>query len=174
MPSLHPTLTSLHPCSHVSHLPRLVVVLPLVLRCLSFSSCHRLPSGGAYTCPHLVAPPPLLVSLFFSGVVASRPPRLFFVSPLLTPLPTICLRLCLSLHHCLSLCSSCASCPAGCCIAPHYANASCLLAIPTLVELLPLVAPLSCLLSTLAGCCVASPHDGATHLPAPLPPKNSL
>ncbi len=67
MPSLPPTLLGLHPQSHASHQPQLIVVLPLVLRCLSFLSCHYLPFGGASTCPLLVTPPSLIVSLFFSA-----------------------------------------------------------------------------------------------------------
>jgi hypothetical protein len=76
MPSLPPTLLSLHPHSHASRLPWLVVLLPLVLCPLSFSSRHRLLFGGASTCSHLVMPPPLVVPLYFSGVLASRPLQL--------------------------------------------------------------------------------------------------
>jgi hypothetical protein len=136
-PSLPPTLPSLHPCSHASCLPQLVVMMPLVL-------C-RLPSGGASICPPLVAPPHLVVPLFFSGALASCLPWLFVLSPLMTlPLPVrLCLRL--SLHRHLSLCPSCISCPAGCHVAPHYLNAYCLPAPPTLIAPSPLIATLSCL-----------------------------
>jgi hypothetical protein len=96
------------------------------------------------------------------------------VTPLITPPPPVRLRLHLSLHHCLSSRLSCVPYPAGCCVASHHICASCPPAPPTLILPLPLVAPLSCLLSTLAGCCVASPHDSASQLPAPLPPRNSL
>jgi hypothetical protein len=104
------TLPSLCSCSHASCLPQLVVVLPLVLRRLGFSSPHRLLSGGASICPPLILPPPLVVPLFFSGALASRPPRQFVVFPLVTPLPPVSLRLCLSSHCCLSLCPSHISC----------------------------------------------------------------
>jgi hypothetical protein len=124
MPSLPQTLPSLRPHSHASCLPHLVVMLPLVLCRFSFSSCHRLPFGGASTCPLLVVLLLPVVPLFFSGVLASRPPRLFVVSPLMMPFPPICLYLRLSLHCCLSLRPSCVSCPAGCCIASHHADAS--------------------------------------------------
>jgi hypothetical protein len=82
---------------------QLAVVLPLVLRHLSFLSRHRLPPSGASTCPPLVMPPPLILSLFFSGAVASCLPWLVVVSPLVMPLPSVHLCLCLSLHHCHSL-----------------------------------------------------------------------
>jgi hypothetical protein len=143
-----PTLPSLRPHSHASCLPQLVLALPLVL-------C-RLPSGGVSICPPLVAPPPLIVPLFFSGVLASCLPQLFVMSPLVMPLPPVHLRLFLSSHCRLSLRPSCISSPAGCRVASHYADTSCWLAPLTLIALLPLVAPLSCLLSTLAGCHVAS------------------
>ncbi len=152
MPSLPLTLPSLYPCSHASCLPRLVVVLPLVLCRLSFSSRHHLLSGGASTCPPLVAPPPLILPLFFSGVVISCQPRLFVVSPLITLPPSVHLRLHLLLHRRLSLCPSHAICLAGCCVASHHNNAFHLPAAPTLVTPLPLVAPFSCISSTLAGC----------------------
>ncbi len=116
MQSLPPTLPSLCPLSHASCVTQLVVMLPLVLCRLSFLSCHRLPSGGASTSPPLVAPLSLVVPPFFSGAIASCPPRLFVVSPLVMPPPPACMHLCLSLYHRLSLCPSCASCPAGCCI----------------------------------------------------------
>jgi hypothetical protein len=133
MPLLPPTLPSLGPHSHASCLPWLVVVLPLVLHHLSFLSRYRLPSGGASTCPLLVPLPPLIVPLIFSGVVASRLPRLFVVSPLFTLLLPVCLRLCLSLHRHLSLHFSHVSCPAACHVASHHANASSLPAPLTLV-----------------------------------------
>ncbi len=142
------TLPILHPCSHASCLPQLVAVLPLVLRCL--------PSDGASICPPLIALPPLIIPLFFSGALASRPPRLFVVSPLVTPPPPVGLCLYLSLHRRLISRSSCISFLAGCCMASHYVNTSCPPAPLTLVAPLPLVAPLLCLLSTLAGCRVAS------------------
>ncbi len=148
--------------------------MPLILRCLIFLSCHRLPSGGASTCPPLVVLQLPIVPLFFSCAVVSCLPRLFVMSPLIMPPPPVCLRLHLSLHHRLSLHPSRASCLACCSIASHHADATCLLALLTLVMPSPLVAPLLCLSSTLACCCVASSHDGASHLPAPLPPKNSL
>jgi hypothetical protein len=150
----------------------------LVTTFTSSSMCEAmlssLPSSGASTCPLLIAPPPLVVPLFFSGAHASRPPRVFVMSPLVMPPPPICLHLCLSLHLHLSLCPSRVSKPAGYCVASHHANASHLPALLTLVSPLSLVAPLLCLLSTLAGCHVASPHDGAFCLPASLPPRNSL
>ncbi len=174
MPLSPPILPSLCPHSHASCLPRLVVVLPLVLRRLSFSSCHHLLSGGASTCPFLVAPPPLVMPLFFSGVLASHPPRLFVVSPLIMPPPPVHLRLRLSLHCCLSLGPSHVSYLASYHIASHPTDASCPPVPLTLIAPLPLFAPLSCLSSNLAGCRVAFPHDGASSLPAPLPPRNSL
>ncbi len=100
MPLSPPTLLSLCLHSHASCLTLLVAVFPLVLCCLSFLTCHCLPSGGTSTCPLLVAPPPLVVLLFFSGALASCPPRLFVLSSLITPLPPVRLRLHLSLHHC--------------------------------------------------------------------------
>ncbi len=150
-PSSPPTLPSLCPCSHVSHLPQLVFVLPLVLCHLSFLSRHRLPSSGASIYPPIVVLPPLVMPFFFSGAHASHPPQLFVVSPHIMPPPPDRLYLCLSLNHHLSLRPSCISCPAGCHVASHYIDASCLPAPPTLFALSPLVAPLSCLLSTLAG-----------------------
>jgi hypothetical protein len=174
MPSWPPTLPSLRPPSDASYLPQLVVVLSLVLRRLSFSSHHRLPSGGTSTCPLLVTLLPLVAPLFFSCALASCLPRLFVVSPLATLPPPVCLHLRLSLHHHLSLCPSHVSCLAGCCIAFHHTDFSLPLAPPTLVAPSPLVAPLLCLSSTLAGCCVASTHDGASRLPVPLPLRNSL
>jgi hypothetical protein len=146
-PSSPLTLPSLHPCSHASCLPQLVVMLPLVL-------CH-LPSGGASICPPLVAPPHLVVPLFFSGALTVHLPRLFLVSSLVTLPPPIRLCLRLSSHRCLLLCPSCIFCLAGSRVASHYVDASCPPAPQTLVVPWPLVAPLSCLLSTLAGCCVA-------------------
>jgi hypothetical protein len=139
--SLPPTLPSLH-------LPQLVVMLPLVL--------HRLPSGCASICPPFIALPPLVVPLFFSGALASCPPRPFVMSPLVTLPPPVHLCLRLSSHRCLSLRPSCISCPSGCHIASHYNNASCPLALPTLIAPSPLVVPLLCLSSTLAGCHAAS------------------
>jgi hypothetical protein len=124
MPSLPPTLPSLRTCSHASHLPRMVVVLPLVLSPLSFSSRHHLLSVVASTCPPLIAPLPPAVPLFISGVLASRPPWLFVLSPLITLLPPVRLHLPLSLHHHLSLHPSCVSCLSGCCIASHHTNTS--------------------------------------------------
>ncbi len=174
MPSLPPPLLSFCHCSHASRLPKLVVLLPLVLRYLTFLSCHCLLSSGASTCPPLIALLPLVVPLFFSGAVASHPPRLFFMSPLVTLPPPVCLHLCFSLHHRLSSHPSHASCLAGCCVAPHHTDTSRPPAPPTLIASPPLVAPLLCLLSTLAGHLVASPHDGTSRLPAPLPPRNSL
>ncbi len=146
--SLPPTLPSLRPYSHASCLPQLVVVLPLVLR--------HLPSGCASICPPFIALPPLIVPLFFSGALASCPPRPFVMSPLVMLLPPVCLRLHLSSHRCLSLHPPCISCPSGCRIASHYNNASCPPVLPTLVAPSPLVVPLLCLLSTLAGCHAAS------------------
>ncbi len=128
------TLPSLRPCFHASCLPWLVVVLSLVL-------C-RLPSGGATIFPPLIAPPPLVMPLFFSGALPSCLPWLFVMSPLINLPPPIRLRLHLSLHRGLSLRPSCISCPADCCIASHYANAFCLLATLTLIMPLPLVVPL--------------------------------
>jgi hypothetical protein len=136
-PLLPPTLLSLRPCSHAFSLPQLVVVLPLVL--------PYLPSGGTSICPPLVALPPLVVPLFFSGVLASLPPWLFVMSLLIMPPPPVCLRLHLSSHCHLSSRTSCTSCPAGCCVASYYANASCMLLPPTLVAPSPLVVPLLCL-----------------------------
>ncbi len=147
IPSLPPTLPNLRPCSHASCLPQLVVVLRLVLR--------RLTSGGGSICPPLIAPLHLVMPLFFSGVLASCLPWLFVMSPLVTPPPTVGLCLHLSLHRRLSLHPSCISCLAGCCVASHYLDTSCLLVHPTLVMPSPLVVPLLCLLSTLAGCRVA-------------------
>ncbi len=135
----------------VSCLPQLVFVLPLFLR--------PLPSGGASICLPLVALPPLVEPLFFYGVLASCPLRLFVVSPLVMPLippPPVCLCLSLSLHRRLSSGPSRISFPNGFCVASHNVDASCLPAPPTLVMPSPLVAPLLCLLSTLAGCQVAS------------------
>jgi hypothetical protein len=158
MSSLPPALPSLRPHSRASCLPRLAVVLPLVLCRLSFSSRHRLPSGGASTRP------PLVVPLFFSGAIASRPPPLFVMSPLVTPLPPIRQCLCLSYHLRLLSQPFRASCPAGCSVASHYADASWPSAPLTLVAPLPLVAPLSCLFSPpVAHSCkwpdAASSHD---------------
>jgi hypothetical protein len=148
-PSLPPLLPILHPHSHASCLPQLVVKLPLVLR-------RRL-SSGATICPPLVTLPPLVVPLFFSsGALPSCPLRMFVVSPLMTPPPPVCLCLRLSLHRPLSLHPSYISCLAGCCVASHYVDVFCPPAPLTLVTPLPLVALLICLLSTLAGCCVAS------------------
>jgi hypothetical protein len=152
MPLLPSTLPSLRPCSHASRLPRLGVMLPLVLRRVSFSSSHHLPFGGTFTCPPLIVLPPLFVPLFFSCAVASHPPQLFVVSPLVMPPLPICQRLHLSLHRCFSLHPFCAFCLAGCHVASHHVAASCPLAPPALVASLPLVAPLLCLLSFLAGC----------------------
>ena len=90
-PLLHPTLPSLHPCSHASCLPQLVAVLPLVLHCL--------PLKGTSSCPPLIAPPPLVVPLFFSGALASCPSPLFVMSPLVMPPPPVCLCLQLPLHR---------------------------------------------------------------------------
>ncbi len=101
MPSLPPTLLSLHPCSHASHLPWLVVVLPLVLHHLSFLSCHCLLYSGASTCLPLVAPLPLVMPLLFSSAVASCQARLFVISSLVTTPPPIRLCLHLSSHCCL-------------------------------------------------------------------------
>jgi hypothetical protein len=145
MSSLPPALPSLHPHSHAACLHQLVVMLHLVLRHLSFLSHHCLLSGSISTCPPLVAPLPLVVPLFVSGAVTSCPPRLFVVSPLVTPLPPICLRLRLLSHCCLSLCPSCTPCPAGCCIASHHVDASCPPAPPALDVQWLFVAPLSCL-----------------------------
>ncbi len=123
-------------------------MLPLVL-------CRLLYSGASIS-PPLVAPPHLVMPYFlFSSALASCLPRLLIVSPLVTPQPPVHLCLHLSLHRRHSLRPSHISCPAGFCIASHYVNASCLPTPPTLVAILPLVAPLSCLSSTLAGCCVA-------------------
>ncbi len=124
MPLLPPTLPSLRPYSYASRLPRLVVMLPLVLRRLSLLSRHCLLSGGASTCPLLVVPPPLIMPLFFSSALASCPPRLFVVSLLVLPLPPVCLHLCLSLHCRLLWCPSCVSCLASCHVASHHAHAS--------------------------------------------------
>jgi hypothetical protein len=121
-PSLPQTLPSLCPHPHASCLPQLVVLLPLVL-------CH-LPPGGASICPPLGTPPPLVVPLFFSGALTSCLPWLFVVSPLVMPPPPVHLCLCLSLYHRLSLRPSHISFLAGCCIASHYVDASCLLAPP--------------------------------------------
>jgi hypothetical protein len=110
MPSSPPTLPSFCLYSYASCLPRLVVVLPLVLHHLCFLSRHCLPSGSASTCPLLVALPPLIVPLFFSGMLASCPPWLCVVSSLVTLLPSVCLRLHLSLHHRLSSRPSHVSC----------------------------------------------------------------
>jgi hypothetical protein len=104
MPSLPPTLPSHFPCSHTSCLPWLAVMLPLVLRCLSFLSLYRLLSSGASTCPPLVVLSPLVLPLFFSGVVATCLPRLAVMSPLVMPPPSIRLHLHLSSHcHCTPL-----------------------------------------------------------------------
>jgi hypothetical protein len=110
MPSLPPTLPRLHSHSHASCQPQLVVVLPLFLCRLSFLSCHCLPFGGASISPYLIVPPPLVVPLFFSGALASHPPWLFRVSPLVMPPSPIYLRLRLSSHCHLSLHPSCVSC----------------------------------------------------------------
>ncbi len=175
MPSLPLTLLSLHPCSHASCLPWLAFKLPLVLRRLSFLSRHHLLSSGASTCPPLVTPLPLVLPLFFSGAVASCLPRLFVVSPLVTLLPSLYLRLRLSLHCHLSLQLSHAIWPAGCLGAFHHANASRPPAPPTLVAPLHLVASLLCPFYTLAGCQVdpmdhpeahCVPHISPTHLPS--------
>ncbi len=175
MPSSPPTSAESPSLSHASCLPRLVVVLlPLVLHRLCFLSCHSLPFGGASTCLLLVMPPPLVVPLFFSGALPSCPPQLLVMSPLVMPPPLVRLHLSFSLHHCFSSCPSCVSCPAGCCVASHHADASHLMVPLALIAPLPLVVPLLCLSSTLAGCRVASPHDGALCLPAPLPPRKSL
>ncbi len=154
MSSSPPTLPSLRPRSHASCLPWLAVLLPLVL------------------CPLLLMPrPPIWQRLHLStshctaasccaplssGAGASRPPWLFVLSPLVMPPPPVRLCLHFSLHPHLSLCLSNVISLAGCRVtSPHHANASRPPATPTLVVLSPLVAPLSCLLSTLAGCCVA-------------------
>ncbi len=138
-----PTLQSLCPCSHASHLAWLAVVLPLVLYRLSFSSRHRPPSGGTSTCPPLVTPPHLILPLFFSGVVASCLPWLFVVSPLvmhppapppiITPQPLITSLSChLSgwLSHRLSSCR---------CLPSAGASNSCHLVSSCCAPLVPLV-----------------------------------
>ncbi len=163
MPSLPPTLTSLHP--HASCLPRLgfraascpppsqllLTPLPLIRKRLHLSTSHC-----AAASHH--APLPL-----WCGCLSPA-----LASPLVLPPSLVCL--CLR----LSLCPSHATCLDGCRVASHHTNASRLPGPLTLVAPLPLVAPLSCLLSTLAGFHVASPHDGASHLPVPLPPRNSV
>jgi hypothetical protein len=134
MPSLPLTLLSFHPCSHASCLPQLVVMLPVILRCLSFLSRNCLLSGGASTCPPLVAPPPLFIAplLLWCTCLLSA----LAIGPVTSPQlpPPICLHLRLSLHHCLSSCPSHASCPAVCGIASHHANAAHPPAPPTLVH----------------------------------------
>jgi hypothetical protein len=133
--------------------PPLIVLLPLIAPLLCLLSCwllrHLLP------CCHL---PSAWASASHRTPLAPLT-RLVVASPLATPPPHVCLRLHLSAHRHLSLCPPCASCLAGCCIASHHTNYSRLLASPTLVPVSPLVAPVSCILSTLAGCCVASPYD---------------
>jgi hypothetical protein len=148
MPSSPPTLPSLHPHSFAFRLPRLVVMLPFVLHHLRFLSCHCLPSGGASTCPLLVVSLPLVVPLFFSGAVTSRPPQLFVVSPLVTPtascphaplpfialLPLIVPLLCLLpswLSCCLSSCQHLLSARAS---NSHCAIASCFAPLVPLVH----------------------------------------
>jgi hypothetical protein len=120
MPSSPPILPSICPCSHASCLPHLAVVLPHVLRCLSFLSRHCLLPSGTSICPPLVALLPLFLPLIFAGVIASCLPWLVVVSPLITPLPSVCMRLCLSSHRRLSLCPSHAICSAGCPVAYQY------------------------------------------------------
>ncbi len=101
MPLSPPTLAPLRPCSHTSHLPRLVVGLPLVLRHLSILS--RLASNPAVP-PPLAAPPPHVVPLFIAGAVVYLPPWLFVMSPFVTPTSNSC--------HAITFSSYCAlSCP---------------------------------------------------------------
>ena len=82
MPLSPPTLATLRPRSHTSRLPRLVVGLPLVLRHLSISSR---PASNPAVPPPLAAPPPHVVPLFIAGAVIYLPPRLFVMSPFVTP-----------------------------------------------------------------------------------------
>jgi hypothetical protein len=81
MPLSPPTLATLRPCSHTSRLPRLVVGLPLVFRHLSISSC---PANPAVPLP-LAAPLPHVLPLLIAGAVIYLPPRLFVMSPFVTP-----------------------------------------------------------------------------------------
>jgi hypothetical protein len=74
------------------------------------------PSCCTSTCPPLVLSLPLVLPLSFSGVVASHLPQLVVLSPLVTPPPSVHLRLCLSLHRRLSSHPSHAICLAGYCV----------------------------------------------------------
>jgi hypothetical protein len=129
MPSSPPTLPSLCPHSHTSCLPQLAVVLPLVLRCLSFLSCHRLPSNGISTYPPLAMPPPLPV-----------PPLFFLVqSPLVCPGCLLC-----HLSSRQRLLFACATGSSHCTLLMTFVLlvvASPLIAPPNLVALLLLLCP---------------------------------
>ncbi len=107
MPLLPPTLPSLLPCSHASRLPRLVVGVASCPPLPWLLASHCLPSSGASTHPPLVAPPPLVMPLFFSagGLPLAPLVRLVVALLLFTPLrPSVHLCLRLSLPRRLSLC----------------------------------------------------------------------
>jgi hypothetical protein len=141
--------------------PQLLVTLPPpVWWCLHLStSC---PSATFHCAPHLLwcgclsSTPAVcrVTSLYTATSCLPAPPPLIVPPPLIALLSCLlssCLSRCLSSHQCLQSASAsdsrCAS---------------------------PLVAPPLCLSSTLAGCRVASPHDGTLRLPAPMPPRNFL
>ncbi len=95
-------------------------------------SLRCLPSAGASDshCAPLLRP--------------SRCPLLLIVvSPLVTPPPLVRLRLCLSLHRRLSSRPSRPSCPAGFRVASRHTAISHPPALPPLIVLPPLIAPLS-------------------------------
>jgi hypothetical protein len=173
MPSLPPTLPTLCPCSHASHLPRLagccatscppptwllVTPLPPIWRRLHPSTSHCAAASSCHA-PLLLQCGGLLSTLTVCRVAsrcaaASRQPA---PPPLIRTAASHCVPLAPFVWLVVS-------------VAPHRANAFHLTAAPPTLVLvpLPLVAPHSCLSSTLAGCChVASPHDGALSLPAP-------
>jgi hypothetical protein len=125
MPSSPPTVASLCLRSHPTRLPWMVIVLPLALHLLSIGPSISRP-------PQLLTMPLHTNSLSYVGLTSRR------ASPLVTPSPPFCLRLCLSL--------------------------SCTFGSHCLIVSLPFVfvAPLWCLLSTLAGCRLASCHGGTS------------